>query len=118
MTKLGCSQYVISSANGTWIDRAELAAVRRMCPGAVVSSVYGHIAESFSAGPLLALAGPLLSERMMPLCGRGLAGVGGISAATGMEAPDEVGALCTDYTGAASAIRLALAQRQSRRRKS
>lgn len=109
LVQLKSPTHVISSANGTWVDRTELAALRRCCgEGAVVSSVYGHLAESFSVGPLLALAGTLLSGRMMALRGAGLANVSGLSPATGTEKPEAVVALCTDYQGLVSGMRVGL----------
>jgi 3-oxoacyl-[acyl-carrier-protein] synthase II len=107
LRRLGAAGHVISSANGTWVDRAELAAVRRERGGAVVSSVYGHVPETFSCGPLIGLAGVLLTGRMVRLVGDGLAGHSGVVAARGDETPGSVVALCTDYAGAVSGIRLA-----------
>jgi 3-oxoacyl-[acyl-carrier-protein] synthase II len=109
LTQLKSPTHVISSANGTWVDRSELAALRRSCPaGTVVSSIYGHLAESFSVGPLLALAGTLLTGRMMALRGGGLADIAGLSAANGNEKPESVVALCTDYQGLVSGVRIAM----------
>jgi 3-oxoacyl-[acyl-carrier-protein] synthase II len=108
LEQLKSPRHVISSANGTWVDRAELAALQCCCEGAVVSSIYGHVAESFSAGPLLALSGMLLSGRMAALRGGGLADVTRLSAATGSETPESVVALCTDYAGAVSAVRVGI----------
>ena len=107
LRRLGPSSHVISSANGTWVDRAELAAVRREREGAVVSSISGHVPETFSCGPLIGLAGVMLTGRMARLVGRALAGQGKASPAAGTESPDTVIALCTDYAGAVSGIRLA-----------
>ena len=47
---------ILSSAAGFWADRAEAAAIRRVVPKAVVSSLYGHAAEHYSASPLLSVA--------------------------------------------------------------
>jgi 3-oxoacyl-[acyl-carrier-protein] synthase II len=109
LRQLGGARHVISSANGTWVDRAELAAIRRESAGAVVSSPYGLAPETFSCGPLIGIAGTLLTRRMIPLAGGGLADVKDVSAATGGDAVDSVVALCTDYTGAVSGIRVGLA---------
>jgi len=106
LARMGPLKYVLSSANGTWIDRAELAGLRRCAPGAIVSTAYGHVAESFSAAPLIALAGAMLLKKMIRLRGNGLAGIDGLAAAAGDERPDEVTALCTDYAGAVSALRI------------
>jgi 3-oxoacyl-[acyl-carrier-protein] synthase II len=103
---LGSPRHVISSANGTWIDRAELAALRRYCEGALLSSVYGHVPETFSTGPLIGIAGALLSGRMIRLVGSGLNNVDGVRAATGSEAFEALTALCTDYSRNISAVQV------------
>jgi hypothetical protein len=108
LEQLGSPRHVISSANGTWVDRAELAALRRECAGAVVSSAYGHVAESFSVGPLMGIAATLLTGRMPRLRGGGLGGLEGLAAATGEERPDSVVAICTDYAGVVGAIRVGI----------
>jgi 3-oxoacyl-(acyl-carrier-protein) synthase len=104
LARWGSPRQVISSANGTWVDRAEAAALRRYCAGATVSSIYGHVAEAFSCGPLLAMAGALLAGTMMRLRGDGLSGVSELTAATGAEAVESVVSLCTDYSGSVSAV--------------
>jgi 3-oxoacyl-[acyl-carrier-protein] synthase II len=106
LRQLGEARAVLSSANGTRVDRAELAAIRRECAGAVVSSVGGHVPETFSCGPLIGLAGTLLTGRAIRLIGEGLDGVSGVAAARGDEAVDSVVALCTDYAGGVSGIRV------------
>jgi 3-oxoacyl-[acyl-carrier-protein] synthase II len=108
LEQLDSPRHVISSANGTWVDRVELAALRRCCKGAVVSSVYGHVAESFSVGPLIALGATLLSGKMIPLRGDGLSAQSDVIPATGGEQPSSVVALCTDYAGPVSALRIGL----------
>ncbi len=107
LTRLGSPKQVISSANGTWIDRAELAALRRSCPGATITSIHGHIAESFSAGPLLALAATLLSGKMIPLRGKIDPHIG-LSAASGEEPAISVVSVCTDYAKTVSALGVAV----------
>jgi hypothetical protein len=104
---------VISSANGTRIDRAELAALRRACPGATVSSIYGHVAESFSVTPLLGIAATLLAGRLPALRGGSIDPTTGLTPATGAETPESVVALCSDYTGHVSALRVGLATSQN-----
>jgi 3-oxoacyl-[acyl-carrier-protein] synthase II len=110
---LGGPTSVISSANGTWIDRSEAAALRlvardtRSVP--TVSSIYGHIAETFSAGPLAALSAVLLTGRLPVLLGSpddGLrhAGRGGTRVAS-------FGVICTDYTGLVSGARIGVTER-------
>jgi 3-oxoacyl-[acyl-carrier-protein] synthase II len=88
---LGSPACVLSSANGTWVDRAEAAAIRRACPGAQVGTVYGAFAEHFSASPLLGLAA-VLRGGVLP---------GSYSAVAQGE---RVAALCTDFTGWVSGV--------------
>ncbi|MEM7626679.1 MAG: beta-ketoacyl synthase N-terminal-like domain-containing protein [Planctomycetota bacterium] len=56
--------HVVNSANGTWLDRVERAALKRVCRQRpiTVSSVRGGLAECFSAGPLAVLAATLLNH--------------------------------------------------------
>jgi 3-oxoacyl-[acyl-carrier-protein] synthase II len=107
LARLGSPQQVISSANGTWIDRAELAALRRSCPGATITSIHGHVPEAFSAGPLLALAGTMLSGKMIPLRG-GLEENNRLFAASGEEPAISVVSLCTDYARTVSGVGIAV----------
>jgi 3-oxoacyl-[acyl-carrier-protein] synthase II len=72
---------VVGSANGTWIDRAEALALRRARLTHLAPSLNPRIGETFSAGPLLNIAFTLATQT-----------------------PAAFTALCTDYTGAASAI--------------
>ena len=95
---------VLSSASGTWIDRAEEAAIRRDGGARLVSAMYGHIAETFSALPLAGLAAAMLTRKMPALLGGGWEGGERIRAATGEETIDSVTAICTDFTGAVSGV--------------
>lgn len=101
---LGRPEYLLTASNGTWLDRIERMALRRSSPalGAAaapppcLSSLYGHVAESFSATPLAALAGVLLSGRFpqsLDPPSRHL------QAASGDERPSQFGILATDYAG-------------------
>jgi hypothetical protein len=66
-----------------------------------VSSLDGHLAETFSVGPLAAVAAVLLTRRMPPLFGEGPGG--DLLPATGAEAAgDPIAVLCTDYVGLVS----------------
>jgi hypothetical protein len=60
--KLGNQSTVYTSANNTWIDRTESAAIQRVRPSARIRSVYPQVPELFSAGPLACIAAGL-SER-------------------------------------------------------
>jgi 3-oxoacyl-(acyl-carrier-protein) synthase len=101
LRELGDVPAVMTSSCGTWIDRGEAAAVRRALPAlpnAAVSSIYGHVAEHFSASALLSVAAVLLGGGRLP---RDL----GARAATADAPPrvDRFAALCTDFTGCVSA---------------
>src|SRR5207247_10124937 len=87
----------------TWVDRSEAAVLRKVCPHALVSAVYGHTAEHFSATPLLAAAAVLLGGGRLPrtLMDR-WRGVRGVRAAGGDERVDHFAVLCTDFSGAVS----------------
>jgi 3-oxoacyl-[acyl-carrier-protein] synthase II len=91
-------EQILTSAAGFWVDRAEAAAIRRVAPDAIVSSIYGHFAEHFSASPLLAIASVLQSGHLP----RMLHNVANLRRATGDENVEEFAALCTDFTGCVS----------------
>jgi 3-oxoacyl-[acyl-carrier-protein] synthase II len=91
---LGDPALVIGSANGTWVDRVEAAAVKRSgrrAGGDVkLSSPGDRFAETFSVTPLLGVAAALLGGRRGDEGGPG----GG------------VGVLCVDYSGAVAGVRI------------
>jgi hypothetical protein len=110
---LGDPAAVVSSANGTWVDRVEAAGLRladrRAGRRAAVSSLYGHVPECFSAGPLAAVAAVLLTGHLPVLFGPGPRG-DGPSAAGADGPPRAFGVLCTDYAGTISGVRVGLAE--------
>jgi 3-oxoacyl-[acyl-carrier-protein] synthase II len=131
LRELGDPAAVISSANGTWVDRVEAAALRHAGSRGdssssaprrtVVSSLYGHVAETFSVGPLAAVAAVLLTGKLPALFGPGPNGpkgepggarASGLARATASQAPPEsFGVLCTDYAGLVSGCRVGLGGR-------
>jgi 3-oxoacyl-[acyl-carrier-protein] synthase II len=102
---VGPAQAVVSSANHTWVDRLESAALSRFAPGAAVSSMYGHFPELFSVGPLAALAATILRRKLPPLVGGGEL-LPTFLRATGDEPANAFVALSTGYTGTAAAARI------------
>jgi 3-oxoacyl-[acyl-carrier-protein] synthase II len=108
LTQLDSPTQIVTSANGTWIDRAELAAICRSCEGATVSSIYGHVAESFSAGPLLGLSAALISQKLPRLRGQDASEFKTLISATGDEKAKLVTSLCTDYSGLVAGVRINL----------
>jgi 3-oxoacyl-[acyl-carrier-protein] synthase II len=100
LQRLGETQAVLASFDGTWIDRTELAALRRAAPERIISSLYGHTAEHFSAMPLLAIAAVLLNGKLPRL----LEPARDLRGATGLESPERVAALCTDFSGCVTGV--------------
>jgi hypothetical protein len=134
LRELGNPAAVVSSANGTWVDRVEAAALRHAGsrggdspasasarPRTVVSSLYGHVAETFSVGPLAAVAAVLLTGKLPALFGPGPGGpeggrggerAAGLARATASQTPPEsFGVLCSDYAGLVSGCRVGLGER-------
>ena len=95
---------MLTSASRTWVDRSEAAAIRAAAPDAVVSSIYGHTAEHFSATPLLGIASALLGGRIP----RALEPMRDLKSADGTEPAGRFAALCTDFTGCASGALIAM----------
>ncbi|MDB5290347.1 MAG: putative 3-oxoacyl-[acyl-carrier-protein] synthase [Phycisphaerales bacterium] len=106
LQSLGEFPHVITSANGTWLDRLESSALRRGGER-VVTSLAGHIAESFSVMPLAAIAAVLLTGRMPQLLGD-LRTRTGVRPAVGDERPEQFAVLCSDYTRVFSAAAIAI----------
>ena len=86
---------------GSVLD-TQIATVGYLVPVVVSTLAWG-------LGPGIGIAGTLLTRRMIPLAGGGLADAKDVSPATGDETVDSVLALCTDFTGAVSGIRVGLA---------
>jgi 3-oxoacyl-(acyl-carrier-protein) synthase len=101
---LGPAPAVLTSSSATWVDRSEAAALRAAAPEAIVSSIYGHTAEHFSATPLLGLASVLLTRRLPRL----LEGMRDLKSADGTEPAGRVAALCTDFTGCVSGVLISM----------
>ncbi len=101
---LGEPEYLITASNGTWLDGIERMALRRTAPAVnaaavpspCISSLYGHVAECFSATPLAAVAAVLLSGRFPRWLGSPSRH---FRAAHGDERPSQFGMLAADYTG-------------------
>ena len=99
---------IICSANGTWIDRAELAALEKRNIPTTVSTVYGHVAESFSAGPLVAIAAALAARKLPAVLEPASSDTKNVRLVRGDEPINSpFGVLCTDYSGVASGAAIA-----------
>ena len=104
MEQLGEPKNVISSACGCWIDRAEAVGLRHAGRERVVSSIYGHVAETFSAGALLGIAAAVLSGKLPKLRGGGLKEDGVLRPGDGVARAESFAALCTDFAGGVSGV--------------
>jgi 3-oxoacyl-[acyl-carrier-protein] synthase II len=91
--RMGCPKALIGSSNNTWIDRVEASVLPR-ADRSSASSVYGFVAESFSATPLAALSSVLLRGQLPGQAER-LNG-------------SRVGAITTDYAGTVSGVTVEL----------
>ena len=106
---IGRPTHLMGSANDTWLDRVErLALSRRGVRGPdarapIVSSIYGHIGECFSAMPLAALAAVLVRGKLTRWC---LPERPGFRAAHGDEECDHFGVMAADYAGAVVGVRV------------
>ncbi|CAN5432925.1 hypothetical protein BH09PLA1_BH09PLA1_12570 [soil metagenome] len=80
---------ILSSANGTWLDRAEQRAIKAANPQAQIASVYDACGEIFSATPLLGIVATLLNREASHFT-----------------------ALCTDWSGCSTAVTVLAAQRE------
>ena len=99
LTELDKPAHVLSSACGTWMDRAEAAAIRRS-GASHVSAIYGYIAETFSASPLIAIAATLLAGKLPRLLGDAKENL------PASDAIDSFAVICTDPTGSVSGVRI------------
>jgi 3-oxoacyl-[acyl-carrier-protein] synthase II len=91
---------VVCSANGTWLDRLEAAAIARRS-SQKVTSLSGHLPEIHSVMSLAAIAAVLLTSRLPRLLHDGNGGK--VNPASGKEGVDEFTVLCSDYSGLVSA---------------
>lgn len=113
LAKLGPVDAILTSANGTWIDRAEAAAIKRAmasaaptAPAPVISSMCGHIAEIFSVTALAGIAAVLLNGYLPALLAGSPENIAPLRPADGRESLAAFTALCTGFTGTATALRI------------
>ncbi len=104
------AKWVISSGNGTWIDRAEASAINRLPGETFVGSTYAMIGESFSVSPLLAMAGTMLT-RSIPTFEQSPALLKNlrVNSESELSESDAFTTLCTDWNGTAASATLTLA---------
>ena len=107
LDRVGATTHIMTSANGTVLDRIENAGIRRRVQqtGNIqphVSSIYGYMAETFSVMPLASLSSVLLTGRIPDLLGPAR-GLGPSLQASHGQVTDAFSVLCTDITGLATA---------------
>lgn len=90
LTQLRSQGTVLGSGNGTWIDRAEASAVRRLTGSVLIESLNQRMGDLFSAGPLLAIVRAIAEG-----------------------APAPMTALCTDFSGTAAGIEIQKLERST-----
>jgi hypothetical protein len=98
---------IICSANKMSTDRAEFAAIRRSENVRVVSAIHGHIAETFSASPLVGIAATVLSRKLPKMLGHDWP-TGAYSYAKGIDEVSDFAAIASDISGAVSGLRVAI----------
>jgi 3-oxoacyl-[acyl-carrier-protein] synthase II len=108
LDELNAPAQVVGSANGTWVDRAETLAIAKANRDTTVSTLYGHVAEAFSVGPLLAIAAALGSRKLPRVLSPASAESGGaVLARECQPIGSPFGVLCTDYSGVVSGAAVA-----------
>ncbi|MDG2053699.1 MAG: beta-ketoacyl-[acyl-carrier-protein] synthase family protein [Phycisphaerales bacterium] len=115
LDRIGTTSNIMTSANGTVLDRIERAGIRRCIQSESiskpeVSSIYGYMAETFSVMPLASMAAVLLTGRMPHLLGpaRDLGAYLKPAHTTSIGA---FSVLCTDITGIAASAHLTVEPR-------
>jgi hypothetical protein len=108
LAALGRPPQIISSANSTWLGRIEAAALGLMPDAATapptVTSLYGHLAESFAVDPLAAIAAVTQNWRLPALLGD--APPGKVTPATENTCTNDFAVLATDYEGPLAGVRV------------
>jgi 3-oxoacyl-[acyl-carrier-protein] synthase II len=99
---VGSPPRIISSANGTWLARAELRGISRAAPRCALASITDHLGETFSAGPLAALAATVLGA--LPTSKAG-------AEPAGQHPSGPFALVSTDWTGTATALSIEPASR-------
>lgn len=102
---LGDAHHILSSANGTWLDRLETSAVCRR-PGRFISSLSGYVAETHSVMPLAGIAAVLLTRQLPRLLGRNWPPDVPVLASS--DTISQFAVLCSDYTGILSAAKVGI----------
>lgn len=97
ITALGPVDTVLGSANNTRTDRLEEGVLKRLRHTAKYTTLYGHCAELFSAGPLAAMAAVMLSGSVPDLLN---------TPTPAAQSFNRAAVICTGYSGSAAAVRI------------
>jgi 3-oxoacyl-[acyl-carrier-protein] synthase II len=104
LDELGPVDSVLSSACGTWLDRAERCAIKRF-KDTPMTATYGYVPELFSAGPLVGIAAVLLNGKLPRFIGN-WSGAESVRAANGAEVIGSLAAVASDFTGCVASTRI------------
>jgi hypothetical protein len=106
LNELGRPAHVLCSAAGNPLDAVEAAAIRRT-QAKQLSSIYGYVADCFSATPLIGAAAAIFQRGLLKLIAPPM-DFGSLHAADGSTTIDSFAVLCTDVTGVVSGVRLSI----------
>ena len=108
LREIGTPRAIISSANATWIDKAEAKGISQAladvaAPG-MIGCLYGPVAEMYSVTPLASLAAALLGDALP--CVRQVASMGDEKSSAADVTVDSrtFGVLASDFSGLVSAL--------------
>ncbi|MCH7798887.1 MAG: hypothetical protein IID28_10650 [Planctomycetes bacterium] len=115
LQRIGDPPGVVCCASGSRLDGVELEALTRSALRAyspqhplAVTTLYGYLAEMFSAGPIAAVAAVLLSGRLPRMLAEPRGWPASMHAADGDAIAGDFGVLCADHTGPVRAVRIGI----------
>ena len=115
LQRIGDPPAVVCCASGSRLDDVEFEALSQSALRAytpqhplIVTTLYGYLAEMFSAGPIAAVAAVLLGGRLPVLPGRPHGWPASMRAADGDALDGDFGVLCADHTGPVRAVRIGI----------
>ena len=115
LERIGDPSAVVCCASGSRLDRVELEALTRSALRAcspqrplAVTTLYGYLAETFSAGPIAAVAAVLLGGRLPVMLAEPRGWPASMRGADGDAIVGDFGVLCADHTGPVRAARIGI----------
>jgi 3-oxoacyl-[acyl-carrier-protein] synthase II len=115
LQRIGDPPAVVCCASGSRLDRVEFDALSRSADRAyspqrplAVTTLYGYLAETFSPGPIAAVAAVLLRGRLPVMLASPHNWPASMRGADGAAIVDDFGVLCADHTGPVRAVRFSI----------